>query len=59
MPTTSTTSPHGAVTCAEPEAPAPVVADVPDVPVEATPEVEARRRWLATAAWPEVAFASA
>ena len=56
MPTTSTTSPHGAATCAEPEAPAPVV---PDVPAEATPEVEARRRWLATAAWPEVAFASA
>ncbi len=56
MSTTSTTSPHGAVTCAEPEASESVVTDGP---AEATTEVEARRRWLATAAWPEVAFATA
>ena len=49
-----TTSPDGAATCAEPE---PEAAGT-EVPAETT-EVEARRRWLATAAWPEVAFATA
>lgn len=55
MHTTPTTSPHGAATCAEPEVPE---ATGTEVPAETT-EVEARRRWLATAAWPEVVFATA
>lgn len=55
MRTTPTTSPHGAATCAEPEVGEATGGEAPDEPTE----VEARRRWLATAAWPEVAFASA
>ena len=54
MTTTPTTTPTGAATCAETEP----VDDRPEG--EVAPEVgeaEARRRWLATAAWPEVAFA--
>ncbi len=55
MHPTPTTSAHGAAPCAEPDA---AEGAGGEMPAKAT-EVEARRRWLATAAWPEVAFANA
>ena len=55
MHTTPATTPHGGATCAEPER---AEAARTEVPAEAA-EAEARRRWLATAAWPEVVFATA
>ncbi len=55
MQTTPTTSPTGAPSCpqAEPSDPSPAPGASEDT------EAEARRQWLATAAWPEVVFASA
>ena len=53
MQTTSTTSPNGEATCREPQ-------PSEDVGVEPAhdPDAEARRHWLATAAWPEIVFAT-
>ncbi len=56
-PTTATTSPTGAAMCAETESEA---APQPHVePAAQESRAEDRRHWLATAAWPEVAFATA
>jgi hypothetical protein len=51
--TTSTTSPNGEATCRESQ-------PSEDVGVEPAhdPDAEARRQWLATAAWPEIVFAT-
>jgi hypothetical protein len=55
--TTTTTSPTGADRCADDALEAPVAAPAGGAGEDT--EAEARRRWLATSAWPEVAFATA
>jgi hypothetical protein len=54
-PTTATASPTGAPACQEVEPSDPSAAQR----AAAAAEAEARGHWLATAAWPEVVFASA
>ncbi len=57
MRPTPTTSPAGAARCTDAEADAQ--AELRAAWPGEDPDDEARRVWLATAAWPEVAFATA